>query len=191
MKVNFNNLIVDRGVSKIRTSDLKRIDENLKCAFSTIKEEMEEHLQAINENTVEIQQSFDNTAGLELKVDKLSERVDEIHFMFKQLISQSRVSISLTLEEQRIFLILYTSDSYVSPQQISSKFNIDINEVLDVLDSIFDKGIPLEKQFISGSEFVKLESNFKDIQAKQQVIKIDPSIKSQFQNTVLNHFFEA
>lgn len=64
------------------------IDENIRVSFSKIKEEMEEHLQTINESTDEIQQNYEYLMDLEKKMDKLSEKVEQIQLMVKELLLQ-------------------------------------------------------------------------------------------------------
>ena len=50
-----------------------------KVSFSKIKEELDVHLDSINENTNEINANFEHILKVEQKVDKLSEKFEEIH----------------------------------------------------------------------------------------------------------------
>jgi len=63
---------------------------------SDLREELDEHLDAINENTEEI--SIQNSALCELdnRMNKIEEKIDNLQFMFKQLLSRSLVSVGLT-----------------------------------------------------------------------------------------------
>jgi len=179
-----------RGVAKIRINDLQKLEKNVRASFSIIKEEMEDHLQSINENTVEVSNNLSRVSSVEQKLDKLSERIDEIHLLFRQIASNSQKSISLTLDEQKVFLILYTNESFMSPQSISQKFGLDVDLVFEGLLSMSDKGVPLDKQLINGMQYFKISSNFKESQAKEEIVKIDVSVRGQFQNKLLNKFFE-
>ena len=102
---------------RVNKESLNNIDKQLKSAFSTVKEEMEEHLQSINENTSELQQNSDHLIELENKINKLEQRMGEIHLMLGKIVNTTKVSVDLTLEEQKVFLILYTNDSFLSAEQ--------------------------------------------------------------------------
>ena len=56
----------------------RELDKNLKQAFLKIKREFEEHLQAINENTNEIQSNYEYFCEVDGKMDKLAERIEKI-----------------------------------------------------------------------------------------------------------------
>jgi biotin operon repressor len=166
-----------------------KLHKQLKNAFSTVKEEMEEHLQSINENTSEIQQNNDQLYELDNRIGKLEERMDEIHLMFKQILNTTKVSIDLTHQEQKVFLILYANDSFLSADQIAERFSISESEVKDCLLSMEDKGIQIEKEILNKELFYKLDAEFKSLQAKEQLIKIDTEITQQYQNKLLKKFF--
>ena len=106
----------------INSDAMSQLHHQLKSAFSTVKEEMDEHLESINDNTTEIQENSDRLVELENKIDKLESRMEEIHLMFRQVINTTKVSIELNLEEQKVFLILYTHDSFLSAEQIADRF---------------------------------------------------------------------
>ena len=55
----------------------------LKSEFTRIRHEFEEHLQSINENTNEIAANYEYTCGLEAKLDRLSERVDQLQMFLE------------------------------------------------------------------------------------------------------------
>ncbi len=65
---------------------ISSMNMGLKDAFGKVKEEFEEHLQAINENADEIQMAYESMSHLETKMDKLSGRVDELQLMMRQMI---------------------------------------------------------------------------------------------------------
>ena len=52
-------------------------------ALNGIKKELGEHLQAINENTNEIQSNYEYFNRIENKINKLTERIDQIQFFLQ------------------------------------------------------------------------------------------------------------
>ena len=168
---------------------LRQMSAALCTSFSKVKEEIEEHLQAINENTEEIQFAADHAHELEQKLNKLEERVDEIHLMLRQLVKQSRVSITLSKEEQKLFIILFTYDSFSDAKSLAQKAGIAEQHISEVVNSLADKGVPLIREQIHEMQLFKLESEFRDKQAREQIVKIDEDVKQQYQNQLLNQFF--
>ena len=79
-------------------------------ALQQVREELEDHLNAINENTDEIQCSYDLLRQLNLKIDKLAERVDLIQTIItnENVEEKKDFSISpLTKKEKSVFQALY------------------------------------------------------------------------------------
>ena len=66
--------------------EISSVNAGLKDAFGKIKEEFEEHLQAINENADEIQLSYEYITQMETKVDKLTAKMEELQLMMRQMI---------------------------------------------------------------------------------------------------------
>ena len=58
-------------------SSLKIVEKETKKAFSKVKKEFEEHLEAINENTNEIQSNYELMLKLEEKLDKVENSISE------------------------------------------------------------------------------------------------------------------
>ena len=60
--------------------------ERLKGVFSDVKEELEDHLTAINENTNEISANYEYLCEIDSKMDKLNERpsFEQIPFPIKK-----------------------------------------------------------------------------------------------------------
>ncbi|MBI5398093.1 hypothetical protein HZB03_01395 [Candidatus Woesearchaeota archaeon] len=169
--------------------DLPQLDSMLRNSFAAIKEEFDEHLQAINENTAELQYHTNYLDELDRRITKLEEKIDATHLMLKQLLRESRLNISLSHDEQKIFLILYTHEKFISAENIARKCEIAVDLVNECLASIQDKGIPILKDVLDGKTFYKLENAFKQRQAKENIIAISNEITKQYQNKLLNEFF--
>jgi hypothetical protein len=162
----------------------------IRCDLLSLREEVDEQMQSINGNTdeIDIQNSF--ICEIDNRITKLEERMGDIHLLLKQLLIRSKLSVELSKDEQRVFLILYTHDKFLSAEKVSSKAVLDQGVVADALSSIMDKGIPLEREVLDGNVYFRMNNDFKLRQAKESIIKIDPDVTSQFQNALLQQFFE-
>jgi len=175
---------------------LAQLNSSLSLAFSQIKgdfkdvrEELEEHLLAINENTQEIQAVGDHTSELETRLEKLEGKVNEIQLLLQQLVSQTKVSIALTRAEQRVFLVLFTDESFTDVKSLALKAGVKEEKVGELLNSLSDKGVLVEREHIQDLQVFKMSSSFRDRQARENMVAIDQDIKQQFHNQLLNQFF--
>jgi hypothetical protein len=147
-------------------------------------------MQAINGNTneIDIQNSF--ICEIDNRITKMEEKVDEVHFLLRQLVTTSKLAVELSKDEQRVFLILYTHEKFMKPDMVSRKAFLDDDIVADALDAMMDKGIPLDREVLDGNVYFRMSKDFKLRQAKENIIQIDPEVTGQFQNTLLQQFFE-
>lgn len=165
----------------IRGSSLSfKRDKMLKSAFQKVKEEMEEHLQAINENTNEITSNYEYICELEAKMDKLTERLDKMQmFIETQLgakpIVETKEIGPLSKSEQDVFTTLYIlqeEKGNVTYPDIAEKSNLDEEEAASCVDSMISKGIPISKKYIDNEPYLKLDKDFKTLQAKANVLQL-------------------
>lgn len=161
----------------------------LQSNFNSLREELDDHREAINENSCEIEQNYNDLNDLYEKMEKLGSRVDEIHFMFKQILNSTKFRIDLSKTEQSVFLVLYTCENFLSAQDIAQKAGIEMQEAESMLLLLLDKGIMVEREVIENKEYFRLDKNFRMRQAKDKLVHIDPEVKMQYQNTLLEKFF--
>jgi len=156
------------------------IQKKIKNAFSTVKEELTEHLDSINENTNEISANYDYVCELDSKINKLNEKLDNIQMMFQSFMQQNSVSVvkpNLTMDEQKVFLLLYTSENILlSYKQMGERLQIPMLMIVSNVNSMVNKGIPIIEKKIDGDSYFELDKQFRDIQAKEGVVEISPSI---------------
>lgn len=174
----------DSGISQ-------EVIENVKTAFEMVREEFDEHLLAINENTTEQLIQNNHICELDQRLCKIEERMDEIHNMLRQMITKAELSVKMTKEEQRVFLLLYTHDKFITPKEISTRLCMQMQEAGEALDAMMDKGVPIEREMLDGRIYFRLSKEFKLRQAKENIVKIDPEVTRQYQNALLKQFFEA
>ncbi len=156
----------------------KALDINLRNSFQKIKDELEDHLQTLNENTKEIENNYEFLCELDNKIAKLTERIDDIHLMMTKIMNQASDQISLTEDEQKVFLILYTfgEETLLSFSDIARKLNMPELLVRKAISSMMIKGIPIIEKQIDKDSFFEIDSKFKEEQATKNIIKIDEKI---------------
>ena len=147
-----------------------------------IKEELEDHLTAINENTNEIQSNYEYLNELDQKIDKINSRLDQI-----QLFLQEKSSFEIEKEpifdiqelsnkEKEVFLVLYTLDDQskgTTYTEIARKLMLTETLVGNYILNMIGKGIPIIKTYIEGKAHLKLDSDFKRAQAKSNIVRIE------------------
>ncbi len=141
----------------------------MKKGFDVVRTALEEHLSSINENTSEIQALFDYLHELDVKIDKLSQRVDQTQLTT----NPEEISVSpLTSEERTVFLALYTEEEPLSYQEIAEKTNMSISLVPECVSSLIQKGVPLNRSYCNNHIFFQINKQFKERQAKENVINL-------------------
>ena len=168
---------------------LLSLDKEIKSAFKTVYEEFEDHLDAINENTQELQGQYDSLSELNRKIEKLNDRIDQLQMLMRQIYSEKR-DIPLTFDEQKVFLLLYTHESgFISFDELMKKTNFTPDYMRGVISSMLDKGVSMIREIIDGGLFFKLNPYFRAQQTKENLVKIDPSVVRQFENKLLGSYF--
>ncbi len=132
---------------------------------------LEEHLAAINDNTAEVQALFDYLQELEIKVEKVSQRLDQTQLGLG--IPKPKVNISpLNQMERKVFLVLYTGESLLTYQEIAVKAELSVSVIPECISSLIQKGIPFRRSFFENQLFVGLGPEFKELQAKENIVNL-------------------
>ena len=153
----------------------------IKAEFTKIKHEFAEHLQAINENTNEIAANYEYICEVENKLDKLSERIEQIQMY---LASTSGINIvkrrsfdvkRLNRREQEVFLVIYTLEEEkgsVTYADIAQKLEISEQLAGNYVTSIIEKGVPIIKRYLNLKPHLNLDPEFKTLQAKENILQL-------------------
>jgi DNA-directed RNA polymerase specialized sigma subunit len=154
----------------------------LSMAFSKVKEELSEHLEAINQNTGEFESVHQRINTLEVMFEKLVERVDELTMNSKpETFSVEDFNVSLSLREQEMFVILYTATKELSANEIAKYLGLTDELVHTHIYKLIAKGIPVLKQFVNDAVLkYSLDKVFKDLQARKNLIQINSDVLEEF-----------
>ncbi|MFC1733260.1 hypothetical protein ACFL6I_23425 [candidate division KSB1 bacterium] len=178
-----------KEVEAIVHKQLLLLNEQLKSAFKTVNEEFEDHLDAINENSQELQHQHDAVSQLNRKIGKLNDRMDELQMMIKQVYVDKK-NIRLNFDEQKVFILLYTHENgFLSFDEVVVKTGFSQDYTRGLVNSMLDKGISLIREIMDGKLFFKLNPRFRALQAKENIVDIEPAVIRQFENKVLGSFF--
>lgn len=169
------------GVVMGNIKEFKEIHSVLKVSFSKIKTEMTEHLDAINQNTTEISSLYGHLSEIETKLDKLSERIDELTLTQPHSIKED-FDIKLSVREEELFLALYIATKPLSPKEIAKELGLTEELVNQYTYKLVSKGIPIKQQTINETTFISLDKTFKHLQAKKNLIQVNDKILEQFSN---------
>ncbi|MBW2989221.1 hypothetical protein KY358_02775 [Candidatus Woesearchaeota archaeon] len=150
-------------------------------AFSQVRDEFEDHLTAINQNTSEIQANYELICNIDQKLNKISERLDKLDlFLQKHGMDveekQQFKPISLTRREQEIFLVLYTLEEVKGPVtylDIARKVCLPEDIVSSYVSNMVRKGIPILKRYKANEAHLTLNKQFKARQAKENILQIE------------------
>ncbi len=183
-----SNFLDDDRDSVIKaTSDIQL---NLRAAFNQVKADFDEHLEAINANTNEIQSNYAYLCELDAKLEKIKERMDQMQIFLQKTQGfmaeeNKKFEVSpLTQNEKRVFLVLYTLDEEkgnVSYRDLARNLGMTEELVCDYINNMVSKGVPVIKRYVNNKPFLKLNPDFKRMQTKENILKIE-------QRTIRNLF---
>ena len=148
-------------------------------SFNKIKSEITDHLESINENTNEINTNSMYLTQLENMIHKLSERIDEIEIKVSYVTGEKIISsdefkdIILNAKEKEIFIMLYKENGdLLDYKKIARSLGYTEQSVRKYISDLISKGIPVIKKYFDNNVYLVLDSDFRNLQAKQNVLKL-------------------
>jgi biotin operon repressor len=154
--------------------------------LESVREELDDHRSAINENTNELQANHEYIRSVDEKLDKLQARIEELFLLVTGKTGEAKVEIQpLTKREQEVFQALYVVGEgvpFVSYKQLARKLGASEALMSGFITNLVEKGVPVLKKYDSGLAFVQLEPKFRQKQAKDVVIGL---------NSLLSHWMQS
>lgn len=177
--------IFDKLTKQIKFSFLKTSKFSVKQEINTLKTELNEHLEAINGNTGEITASYVCMNEVNDKLEKLTERLERIEIFLQMegnfLIEEKSFDVKpLTNAEQQVFLVIYALEDekgLVSYPEISRKTGMPSYMISEYISRLVEKGLPIMKKYVNNIPYIKLNPDFKRLQAKENILMIDTAQK--------------
>jgi len=156
--------------------NIDKIKRALKEGLNTLKAELDDHRETINQNTNEIQSNYEYLCRLDSKIEKLSERIDELTLFSEQRDMDNSQIRHLTTREKEVFLAIYTASSPVTYKDISRKTGLTENLIICYVSNLLIKGVPVVKKYVNHEVKLLLEPHFKELQMRQNMIGINESV---------------
>ena len=147
---------------------LKLLKLTLNQSFEQVREQFDDHLEAINENTNEIHSNFEYLCEMDRKIEKLAEKVDELNHLIREQrgekVEERKFELRpLTKKEKEVFYALYVLTEgrrFASYKEISRRacfseelvasYNVLRNRLLEVEEGQLDT---IVESFFHGKVF--------------------------------------
>jgi DNA-binding CsgD family transcriptional regulator len=158
------------------TCEEQVIVESVKLAFKRVKQELDEQLSCINENSQDVSELNELVLHLDRKIDKLTERLDNLDIVLNPKFQVG--SVQLTKREQEVFLAL-SSSSGLTAVQVAKVLGFTPDMVNLYIINMIGKGVPIRKELAGDLLVFSIESDFKDIQLRRNILNIDSRLSRQ------------
>ncbi|MFT4312456.1 MAG: sigma factor-like helix-turn-helix DNA-binding protein [Candidatus Woesearchaeota archaeon] len=168
-------------VGIVSVNRLKTFERSVKESFSKVKDELTEHLDTINENTIELQSHQEQLTLLEQKIDKLTDKFDQLLYALEGKKKEQHTIETLTLREQEVFVCLYSLDDAqgLTYLDIGRRTGLPEEMIKSLVKSLISKGVPLIKRFIEDQLYIQLDVEFKLLQTKTNILELNEQIVKQ------------
>ncbi len=178
---------MERSFFKTDISEAERLNQKLDAALKGIREEFDEHRESINDNTNEMQANYEYISRVDEKISKVEEQLSQLQNWLSRVaglpqFETQQKEIELTEKEKEVFLILYTAsdEKPLSYQQIAEATEESDFLVKGYVTNMIEKGVPIQKRYVDGKVYLSLEQDFKELQAKNKIVKLSQKTVSEF-----------
>lgn len=150
-------------------------------AIEEIRQELDEHLQAINENTSEVEINYTYLIDMNKRLKFLESKMQVFEKILSKLtsekVTESRPNkIKITKQEQDVFMAFYQSESALTYQDISEALGKSESFVRYFINSLIEKGVPITKHLIKRKTYFILDPAFKELQTKKNILNIEKTL---------------
>jgi len=157
-----------------------------------LSEELDDHRQAINENTNEIASNYEFLCKLDTKLEALSKRVEELAGLIENKPKPGEekapevIVTPLTNREKEVFRALYRiceeTGSYATYKDLAANLRISEQLVSSYIANFIAKGIQIKKRYFGNIVRIGIDAAFRHLQAKRNIVGL---------NTPLTHWFDV
>ncbi|MBS3125772.1 hypothetical protein J4211_06020 [Candidatus Woesearchaeota archaeon] len=179
LKIHSTNGVVDIRDKQelLLSSDAAVFRQQISIVLDHMREELDDHRLAINENTTELSATNEFLNELNRRLDRITERIDDLTLCVKGVQSDSKFELqSLSGKEKEVFHALYIlteTQPYVSYEQLARKTLLTKELVMNHVTGMIQKGVPVLKRYDGSVVFLKLDPMFRELQAKKNVIGLN------------------
>lgn len=168
--------------SLLLSSDASVFRQQLSTVLDCMRDELDDHRLAINENTSELSDVYEFMNELSRKLDKLAERLDDIALRTQGEKAKKAFELQpLSSKEKEVFLALYTlteAQPFASYDQLAKR-SLQAKDIVSAhIASMIEKGVPVHKKLDKGMMFLTLDPLFRQLQAKENLVGLDAPLTS-------------
>ena len=150
--------------------------------LSQVREELDDHRIALNEHTNEIESVYELLNQLSSRLDKLQERLDTVSMLVSngkpEQVCEFKIH-PLSSQEKEVFFALYPlteTTPFVTYHQLARKLATSVESVARSITALISKSVPVEKKYSNGNAFLGLDKQFRQVQAKENIAKLDTKL---------------
>ena len=146
-----------------------------------VKEEMDDHLTAINENTQEIELCYSHMMEMNKRIKFLENKVDFMQKIMGKLVQseqtptkvEEKAKIRLSKQEQNLFMQFYAFDGAMDLNMLTANLGRSEGFIRYYINSLVQKGVPILKENRGKKQYFLLDPQFKDEHAKHGAVLIE------------------
>lgn len=160
--------------------ELQQLERSVALIRDQVYSELDEHREAINADTLELNLQASRLDDVEKKLEMISLKLEKLTTSLEHVtVDDSYTYTPLTVHEQQVFIALYTADAeqWMSLRDISLRAGVQLSMVPSLLESMVFKNIPLRRELCGDECKVLLDKSFKTHHAKNNVVFISDLAK--------------
>lgn len=137
------------------------IPEEVIGALKEVREELDEHLDALNQNTSEIATVQEYVSEIDLKIEKLTERIDALQALMLAQTPASKNALKLNSKEQDVLQVLQASGEPMISTEIGKLCGLTPDMAAQTLYCLKQKGVHILAQNMNDQTYYALDLRFK------------------------------
>ena len=186
--------MTNEGVAEISAQELLSFTEStiVKQVLDTMRDELDDHRQTINENTTEIETVFEFLNALEAKLDNVQQLVEKLALSLSLQEPQQLIGVLNRREKavcQALFLLGKTKP-WVSCEDLAKHSQISREVLAATLAGLATKNVQVIKKYDHNRAYAQLAPSFREQQAKHNVIKADCQLTQWTQEPQIHQSFQ-
>jgi hypothetical protein len=125
-----------------------------------VREELDEHLDALNQNTTEIGAVQEYSSEIEMKLEKLTERVDALQALLLSQTPASKDSLKLNVKEQDVLNTLQLTDEPLTSAGLGRRTGLTADMAAQTLYCLKQKGVKVVASTLNDETYYALDQRF-------------------------------
>lgn len=155
----------------------------LQQCVESLREELDDHRESINENTTELNTVYELLNELDGRLARVQSMVEELCLVVK---GPSSLSIApLSSRERAVCRALYAlgqTRPWVSYDELAKSSFVGKDVLAVTVAGLLSKGVPVLKKYDGNRAYVQLRQDFRQLQAKNNIIRVDVPLSCWIQD---------